>query len=145
MMVANAGNFFKTYAISTSCTGALHHSYGTDLGWLDQRVWPGGEPDLASLNGGCGHWCTNAFLFSISQTQGCNLLYSCFGDWVFLDCGPKDVYRAPHYTPPVPSVCSPHSSLETGQPLTPGQKPLWLSPYHSIYIYRLEYPTSQIK
>lgn len=43
---------------------------GPELGWLDKRVWPEGEPDLASINVGCGHRCTGAFLFSISQTQG---------------------------------------------------------------------------
>lgn len=42
---------------------------GTDLEWLDKRVWPEGEPDMASLHVGCGHWYTGVFLFSISQTQ----------------------------------------------------------------------------
>lgn len=80
---------------------------------------------------------------SPNPTVALYLFGSCFGDWVGLDCGPKDVCRAspfplsPPYTPALSPQSAPHTpSLGPEQPLTPGQKSLWLSPYHTIHTDR---------
>jgi hypothetical protein len=76
----------------------------------------------------------SALPFLPNPTVALYLFGICFGDWVGLDYGPKDVCRAspyPLYTPPLypqSALCPPAWGPE--QPLTPGQKSLWLSPYH---------------
>ena len=93
----------------------------------------------------CGLWAWVRPVPSLSPshppTVALYLFGSCFGDWVGLDHGPKDVCRAspslPHLTHlPVSSVCSPPPSLGPEQPLTPGRKSLWLSPFHPIHTDR---------
>lgn len=106
---------------------------GTDIGVIGQeclaRSWarPGSTE--------CGLWAWVRPVPSLSPsptpTVALYLFGSCFGDWVGLDCGSKDVCRAspsPLYTPPPSPQSAPNPSLGPEQPLTPGQKSLWLSP-----------------
>lgn len=126
----------KLIATSSSCTGALPGSWRDRHGGIGQeglaRRWAG--PGSTE----CGLWAwvrpVPSLSLSPNPTVALYLFGSCFGDWVGLDCGPKDVCRAsptlhPLHTCPVPSVCSPPTpSLGPEQPLTPGQKSLCCLP-----------------
>lgn len=140
----------RPIATSSSCTGACLAHGGMDIGVIGQeclaRSWarPGSTE--------CGLWAWVRPVPSLSPsptpTVALYLFGSCFGDWMGLDCGSKDVCRAspsPLYTPPPSPQSAPNPSLGPEQPLTPGQKSLWLSPYHLYTLTETAIPCPHIK
>lgn len=114
------------------------------MGGLDKRVWPGGGLDLAALNVGCGRGCAQCPPSPSLPTPRLHFIYSVLAlvtgwAWTVVPrmCAELHPTLYPLHTCPVPSVCSPPTpSLGPEQPLIPGQKSLWLSPYHPVHTDR---------
>lgn len=133
----------KLIATSSSCTGALPGSWRDRHGGIGQEGLAGGGPDLAALNVGCGRGCARCPPSPPLPTPRLHFIYSVFAlvtgwAWTLVPrmCAELHPTLHPLHTCPVPSVCSPPPSLGPEQPLTPGQKSLWLSPYHPIHTDR---------
>lgn len=114
------------------------------MGGLDKRVWPGVGPDLAALNVGCGRGCAQCPPSPRLPTPRLHFIYSVLAlvtgwAWTVVPrmCAELHPSPSPHLTRlPCPLSLPPPPSLGPEQPLTPGQKSLWLSPYHTIHTDR---------